>query len=171
MTEDRDVQALIDRPGLPEDLQVLYRKYPRAEWGTIHTLGSMGRFWISRHDMFRELGGSLSKSVDDLREERIEPMAFARWFAPRFNHFLGDLDGHHQIEDYQYFPMFAAADERLKPGFDLLEEDHGLIHTLLERNADKARAFFDALMAGSDRLSFDQNLAASANALAAMWSG
>eukprot|EP01035_Chromulina_nebulosa_P016347 gene16347-21669_t len=113
--------ALLVRPGLPEDLRILIGQYPRAEWNSVHTIGALGRFWIERHDMFRELGGQLVASIAELREGRMEAGPFARWFAPRLNHFLGDLDGHHQIEDHQYFPLFAAADARLAPGFELLE--------------------------------------------------
>ena len=154
MTEKNDTLALMVRQGLPDDLRILVQKYPRADWGVVHRLGDLGRFWIERHDMFRELGGALVASIEDLREGRVETRTFAPWFARRLNHFLGDLEGHHQIEDHQYFPLFAAADARLAPGFELLEQDHDLIHTLLGRNAEAANAFYSELMAGGDRLDF-----------------
>lgn len=156
MTENGSL-ALMSRTGLPEDLKVLYAKYPREDWNGVHTLGQMGSFWIQRHDMFRELGGALVDSVDRLKEGEIEAETFARWFAPRLNHFLGDLDGHHQVEDFQYFPLFAAADKRLAPGFELLEEDHHLIHTLLERNAEAANSFYQDLLSGSDGMAYSRD--------------
>lgn len=156
MNED-GLGKLLGRNGLPEDLRVLYAKYPRAGWNTIHTLGDMGAFWISRHDMFRDFGRQLTGAIDDLREGRVAAGRFARWFAPRLNHFLGDLEGHHQIEDYQYFPLFAAADKRLAPGFDLLEEDHHLIHSLLERNAEAGNLFYRDLVDGSEHMPFSRD--------------
>lgn len=148
---------LMTRGGLPDDLKVLIAKYPREDWNRVHTIGELGRFWIERHDMFRELGATLVASIGDLREGAVEPDKFARWFAPRLNHFLGDLQGHHQIEDYQYFPLFAAADARLAHGFELLEEDHHLIHTLLERNAEAATAFYTDLIGGADTMPYSRD--------------
>jgi hypothetical protein len=149
--------GLMQRAGLPDDLKVLLEKYPRADWHGIHTLGALGGFWIERHDMFRTLGTALVEGIGDLREGRVDAATFGRWFAPRLNHFLGDLEGHHQIEDYQYFPLFAAADARLAPGFALLEEDHHLIHGLLSSNAETAQAFHQDLLAGSERLAFSRD--------------
>ena len=151
------INSLMTRSGLPDDLKVLIEKYPRADWNSIHTIGELGRFWIQRHDMFRELGGALVAGIDRLKEDAVDASSFARWFAPRLNHFLGDLEGHHQVEDFQYFPLFAAADKRLAHGFELLEEDHHLIHTLLERNAEAANRFYDDLMQNSDRMPFSRD--------------
>ncbi|MDB5523233.1 MAG: hemerythrin protein [Rhizobium sp.] len=148
---------LTTRGGLPDDLKVLIAKYPRQDWNTVHTIGELGRFWIERHDMFRELGATLVESIGNLREGAVEPDMFARWFAPRLNHFLGDLQGHHQIEDYQYFPLFAAADARLAHGFELLEEDHHLIHTLLERNAEAASVFYNDLVSGAGQMPYSRD--------------
>jgi iron-sulfur cluster repair protein YtfE (RIC family) len=157
MTDNDHALALMTRTGLPDDLKILIAKYPRADWNSVHTLGQLGSFWIERHDMFRELGGALVSGIDDLREGKVDTKTFANWFARRLSHFLGDLDGHHQIEDYQYFPLFAAADARLAHGFELLEEDHQLIHTLLERNADAANAFYQDMMSGSARTEFTRD--------------
>jgi len=149
--------ALLNRDGLPDDLKVLYARYPRADWNSVHTIGELGAFWISRHDMFRDFGRLLRGGLDDLREERVTAERFARWFAPRLNHFLGDLEGHHQVEDYQYFPLFAAAEPRLARGFALLEEDHHLIHELLERNAEAAGTFHRDLLTGSEQMPYSRD--------------
>ena len=71
MTDGLD--KLLNRSGLPEDLRVLYAKYPREDWNTVHTLGDMGAFWIARHDMFREFGRLLSGGLDELREGSARP--------------------------------------------------------------------------------------------------
>lgn len=157
MAYQDETLGLMRRGGLPDDLKVLIAKYPREDWNRVHTIGELGRFWIERHDMFRELGATLVESIGNLREGTVEPDKFAGWFAPRLNHFLGDLQGHHQIEDYQYFPQFAAADARLAHGFELLEEDHHLIHTLLERNAEAANRFYRDLISGADTMPYSRD--------------
>ena len=145
-------EKLFTRSRLPDDLKVLLEKYPRGTWNSEHTVGQMGSFWLQRHDMFRELGAALVGSAGDLKEGRIEAEPFAAWFVPRINFFLSQLEGHHQIEDQHYFPAFAAADPRLKRGFDILDDDHHVIHDLLAANAGSARDFLGALRRGGDTL-------------------
>lgn len=143
--------SLLTRTGIPEEFRVLLDKYPRAEWGTVHTIGGLGQFWLDRHNEFRDISALLDEGTVKALEGELQPVDFARWFAPRLNHFLTALNGHHQIEDYQYFPVFAAADERLKGGFDLLDQDHHLIHDMLERNAAAANDFIGALQSESGK--------------------
>ena len=153
MTDDGSLD-LERRAGLPADLLHLLAKYPRESWAghdNVHGLASM---WLQRHDMFRELGGLLTGAIGDYREGRTDARAFAGFFAPRLRFFLGQLDGHHQVEDMHYFPAFARAESRLKRGFDILDKDHHLIHDALERNAETANAFLRALSADEDRLRF-----------------
>jgi hemerythrin-like domain-containing protein len=96
------------------------------------------------------MGRVLSGAILDYREGRTDAHGFARFFAPRLNHFLGNLDGHHNIEDQHYFPIFAAAESRLKRGFDILDGDHHMIHEALERNAEAANEFLRALETDDD---------------------
>ncbi len=145
---------LFERKGLPEDLQFLSQRYPRDEWRRPGALSSMGRFWLKRHNFFRELASHLSGSIAMLREEDFEPRAFAGWFAPRLDYLLADLEGHHHIEDAHYFPIFLAAEPRLRRGFDILDSDHQLIHDLLEGNADAGRRFLEGLGKGGDAMLF-----------------
>jgi hemerythrin-like domain-containing protein len=142
------------RRGLPDDLRILLAKYPRGEWQDHANIHGMAGFWLQRHDMFRDLGGILTRAIADYREGRSDARTFARFFAPRLNHFLGHLDGHHNVEDQHYFPLFAAAEPRLKRGFDVLDSDHHLIHDALERNGAAANAFLRALDADADRQRF-----------------
>lgn len=142
------------RTGLPEDLRFLLAKYPRGEWQDHANIRGMAGFWLQRHDMFRELGGILTGAIGDYREGRTDARGFAAFFAPRLNYFLGHLDGHHNVEDQHYFPLFAAAETRLKRGFDVLDSDHHLIHEALERNGETANAFLRALDGDADRQRF-----------------
>lgn len=153
MTDD-DPLGLERRDGLPADLLYLLAKYPRESWAghdNIHGLASM---WLQRHDMFRELGGVLTTAIAEYREGRNDARAFAGFFAPRLEFFLGQLNGHHQVEDLHYFPAFARAESRLKRGFDILDRDHHHIHDALETNAETANAFLRALGGGEDRQRF-----------------
>jgi hemerythrin-like domain-containing protein len=144
----------LERQGLPDDLHWLVEKYPRENWQDHTNIHGIANMWLQRHDMFRELGGMLTKGIGDYREGRQTAPDFARWFAPRLNHFLGNLDGHHNVEDYQYFPAFAKAEPRLKRGFEILDADHHTIHEGLERNAEAANAFIKTLHESEDRQRF-----------------
>ncbi len=141
--------SLFTRTELPADFRVLLNKYPRSEWGTVHEIGDLGLFWLERHDGFRNMATALEAATNRALEGEMAPQEFAIWFAPRLNRFLGELNGHHQIEDFQYFPIFAAADQRLTGGFDLLDADHHLLHEMLERNAHAANDFIRALQGES----------------------
>ncbi|MBT1154926.1 hemerythrin domain-containing protein [Aminobacter anthyllidis] len=164
MTDKADTHHLETRAGLPEDLRWLVDKYPREDWRAHDNVHGMASMWLQRHDMFRELGGMLTTGIGDYREGRMDAQQFARWFAPRLNHFLGNLDGHHNVEDQHYFPAFAKAESRLKRGFDILDADHHLIHEALERNAETANAFLRTLSESMDKQRFAADAYADENA-------
>lgn len=151
MTTQHDT-ALQSRATLPDDLRFLINRYPRESWQGHANLGQMAQFWLQRHAMFRDLGGQLTTSVSDFREGRLEPMPFAQYFVARLQFFLQELNGHHQIEDMHYFPVFAAAETRLKRGFDILDADHHTIHDALGANADAANTMLRALQTGGDAM-------------------
>lgn len=161
--DEKALPLLEQRTGLPEDLRWLANKYPRDEWQAHENIHGMAGFWLQRHDMFRELGGLLTGGIADYREGRLTAPEFARWFAPRLNYFLGHLDGHHNVEDQHYFPIFARAETRLKRGFDILDADHHTIHEALDRNAVSANAFVKALQESEDRQRFAADDYASEN--------
>jgi hemerythrin-like domain-containing protein len=152
------------RADLPDDLRYLLAKYPREEWQAHANIHGMAGMWLERHDFFREMGGLLTGGISDYREGRKDAQAFARFFAPRLNNLLGHLDGHHNVEDQHYFPVFAAAESRLKRGFDILDADHHTIHAALERNAEAGNAFLRALQEDKDRQRFAADAYADENA-------
>lgn len=121
------------RAGWPPDLRVLLEKYPREVWPEHMNLGEIARFWLDRHNGFRELGGALKAVTVDFREGKLPADQFRRFFAPRLQFFLQSLQGHHQIEDHHYFPVFRAAEARLLKGFDVLENDHQVLHENIMR--------------------------------------
>lgn len=160
---DDNVPELLTRTGLPDDQLFLAQQYPRGEWRAHENIAGMAGFWLQRHDMFRDMGKVLTAGIADYREGRRDARQFAGFFAPRLNSFLGNLDGHHRVEDEHYFPVFAEAERRLKRGFDILDADHHLIHEALERNAAAANDFLRALEQSEDRQRFAADVYASEN--------
>ena len=53
------------------------------------------------------------------------------------------MQGHHQIEDFHYFPAFRSAEPKLAAGFERLEREHAG----LGRNVDAALASLGELRA------------------------
>ena len=147
---ETEALALARRDGWPAALRLLIERYPREQWQAHANLGDMARFWLARHDMFRELGTSIEAATAQFRESRMTPAEFGRWFAPRLQFFLEQLHVHHQIEDGHYFPIFRAAEEKLARGFDVLEEDHAAIHGDIARTVEAANALLRGLGSNGD---------------------
>ncbi len=122
-TKRRPLSLDIDqRTGWPDELKVLLGRYPRATW--YESRSPTARFWLEKHDSFRREARDLEAAADDFRAARSAPRDFAIWVAPRLQNFIAHLHGHHQIEDYHYFPAFRAAEPRLARGFETLGRDH-----------------------------------------------
>jgi hemerythrin-like domain-containing protein len=58
---------------------------------------------------------------------------------------LGELNGHHQVEDFHYFPVFSRAAPELAAGIALLDRDHKTLHLDLVETAEAANALIQAL--------------------------
>ena len=145
------------RTGWPADLRLFVERYPRAVWPGHANLGQTARFWLERHDMFRDLGGALKSATGEFREGALPLPEFRRWFTPRLQFFLSQLEVHHQVEDLSYFPLFRAAEPRLVRGFEVLEHDHDILHERIARLADAANAFLEASELGAMRACADRH--------------
>lgn len=142
--DDTAASALGVRAGLPAELRVLIEKYPRDVWMGHSNLGEMARFWLQRHDMFREIGGILRNCMDAYRAGEADAAAFQGQLIRPLQFFLSELNTHHQVEDYHYFPHFRAADARLRPGFAILDADHHVIHDSIEQTVAVANHMLKA---------------------------
>jgi iron-sulfur cluster repair protein YtfE (RIC family) len=142
---------LNQRTGWPSDLKVLLERYPREVWPAHPNLGPTARFWLQRHDMFRELGGALKAATSQFREDLVAPTEFRTWFVPRLEFFLSELHGHHQVEDHHYFPRFRAAEPRLLKGFEVLDRDHAIIHDAIGRVVEAANELLGAMHQDAQR--------------------
>jgi hemerythrin-like domain-containing protein len=132
--------ALDVRDGWPAELRLLIDRYPRAVWQGHANLGVMAQFWLSRHDMFRDIGTALEEGTAAFRNGTSSAQDFRTWFPSRLQFFLQQLNAHHQVEDLHYFPVFQAAEARLALGFDVLESDHHTIHQSIDRAVGAANA-------------------------------
>jgi iron-sulfur cluster repair protein YtfE (RIC family) len=144
--------ALDTRSGWPDDLRLLADRFPRETWEAHPNLGAMARFWLQRHDMFREIAAALSDATDAFREGRASAADFRAFFPSRLQFFLQQLNAHHQIEDLHYFPVFQEAEARLARGFDVLEADHGAIHHSIVGAVESANAFLRTPVNDADAL-------------------
>jgi hypothetical protein len=142
------------RTGWPDELRLFLDRFPRADWPPRAEIGAVAKFWLDIHDGFRGFAGKLTAATVEFREQRVTPTHFRSWFAPRLDMFLSHLNGHHQIEDYEYFPLFVTAESRLKRGFDILENDHAVIHAAMDRLVETANGFLAVAPDDGDRLRY-----------------
>ena len=133
------------RSGLPAEWLALLRRHPRAGWQEAGKLGMTADFWLSRHDAFRRLGDKLDEATQRFLGGGIPPEEFQAWFPRRLQLLLGELNGHHQVEDHHYFPVFARIEPSLAAGFALLDRDHQTLHGELVETAEAANALLQAL--------------------------
>ncbi len=141
-----DIQ--LTRTGLPEHLRVLADKYPRGEWESHGNFDELTRFWLDRHLMFRDVLARLTDDVQAHLGKSVEASVFASRSARLTGFFLNQLHHHHQIEDQHYFPLLSGFDERLAPGFELLESDHKELDQNIHALADTTNAMLRALQEG-----------------------
>ena len=144
--------ALTERNGWPQDLRTFLDRYPRDVWAQHENLGQMCQFWLSRHNMFRELAAAIEDAMTRYRDGKVSAEEFVNFFAPRLQFLLQQLHAHHQIEDYHYFPIFRKAEARLLAGFDVLEADHATLHHDIESTVSTANALLRSVSAGTDAL-------------------
>lgn len=132
------------RSGWPDDLCLFLDRYPRAVWLEHRNFGERMQFWMGVHNGFRDLGNVLQEATAGFREGTVTADRFREWFAPRLNYLLSHLHTHHHIEDFEYFPILAAAEPRLARGFEVLETDHEAIHATIAELAAAANTFATA---------------------------
>lgn len=131
---------LSKRPGLPDALRVLLAEYPRSGWQAHAQFDGLVRFWLDRHLAFRDLLTAMTTDTRAILDAGIAAETFARRLSWLGGRFVGDLHGHHGIEDGHYFPLLARLEPRLARGFDLLDADHHALADHLDRFADAANA-------------------------------
>ena len=118
------MSTLAHRDGLPQALRVLLEQYPRDIWESHRNFDGLTRFWLERHLMFRQVLERLQAETRSFIDKGADPAQFSPETAQLMGFFLNQLDGHHKIEDMQYFPQLTRLETRLGKGFELLDSDH-----------------------------------------------
>jgi hypothetical protein len=129
----------------PAELAFLLERHPRSGWPARESRAV--EFWLGVHEHLRRDCAGLGAAADDYRITRLSPPQLAVVAAPRLHGLIAAMHGHHQIEDFQYFPAFRRAEPRLGRGFDMLEREH----TALRADVEAALAALDELRTAAER--------------------
>ena len=100
--------SLEDRNGLPDALRVLMEEFPREDWSAHSGFHGLIRFWLDRHLMFRRLLATLTDDSQLMLDGKMDFQKYQSRLSRFGGMFVGDLHGHHHIEDAHYFPMSYA---------------------------------------------------------------
>lgn len=140
MTKTELELALETRAGLPDALRILLDDYPREAWEADPNFSGLIRFWLDRHLMFRRLVGVMADEARQALDGGLEHRRYGAHLSRYGSMFVGELHGHHSIEDTHYFPAMKALDQRVAQGFDVLDRDHHAIDGHLAEFAETANA-------------------------------
>ncbi len=138
-----------------EEFEALAQRHPRETWASEPNLGELARFWLQRHDLFRQLDEAIRSGVQNALEQRVEAATFRPWLSRHLGWSLWQLEQHHQVEDHHYFPLFRRAEPRLAPGFELLEKDHAALHAKIAVLAERAKAVLASKFSSSEAFRSD----------------
>jgi hypothetical protein len=146
----------VARPhGWSTELGFLLARHPRPAWPARHS--PTVEFWLGVHERLRRDCAGIRAATDDYGSERLSAAQLAVVATPRLRGLVAAMHGHHQIEDFQYFPAFRRAEPRLGRGFELLETEHADL-----------RADIDAAVAALAELRTAAERATHANAAATL---
>lgn len=107
-----------------DDALPLGRQYPREGWAGHANFGPLSRFWIQKHDGFRQLGAHLTQGFGAAGDDLSGGIDAHRPLLSALQQYLGHLEGHHSVEDQHYFPLFKRIEPAAVAGFERLEADH-----------------------------------------------
>ncbi len=132
------------RTGLPDALRVLLEEFPRDSWDDHPGIEGLVRFWLDRHMMFRRMTERLTLDAERRKDGLIDRAAYVSGLSRLGSAFVGELHGHHNIEDAHYFPMLATKDPRIAAGFEMLDKDHHALDAHLNAFVERANAVLQA---------------------------
>lgn len=136
------------REGLPDALKVLLAEYPREGWESSDNFGGLIQFWLERHMMFRKIMTALLNESERGLDGNAEAQAVVSRISRYGSMLVGELHGHHNIEDMHYFPQLRLLDDRIAHGFDLLDSDHHALDGMIETFTSSANDVIKAAMNG-----------------------
>lgn len=121
-----------DEP-LSSDMQVLLNEYPREAWEGHPNFKDATRQWLRAHQMFRRLSEIIRVDTEQYLDKQIEAKKYASRLSVYGSRLVGNLHGHHGWEDYEFFPELSLADHRFDSGLEILEKDHEVLDSVLDR--------------------------------------
>jgi hypothetical protein len=116
--------------GWPAEVENLLERHPRATWPAARS--ATAAFWLDVHEHLRRDAAGLEAAGEEYRRNRASPAQLAVIAAPRLHGLIAAMHGHHQIEDFHYFPAFRRTEPRLAAGFDRLEREHAALGSTVE---------------------------------------
>jgi hemerythrin-like domain-containing protein len=131
---------LATRMRMPDALRALLADFPRDSWDAHPHFVGLVQFWIERHMMFRQLTEALQTDVEAALDKKLDPTQHKARLSRYGGMLVGNLHGHHQIEDNHYFPVLSGMEPKLERGFGILDADHHAMDGLLERFTTAANA-------------------------------
>lgn len=140
-----DDLSLPNRVALPDEFRLILAELPRAGWPGHPDFNGLAAFWLDRHLGFRRMLDALGADLRARIEGEIGPEAYAGRLSRLGSRLLGDLIGHHQVEDQVYFPELARLEPRIAKGFEMLDADHHALHDLIDRFATGGNAVLAAV--------------------------
>ena len=155
MTQRSDTKDIVadlslgTRAALPEALRVLVKAMPQASWSAHPNFGGMTQFWLERHAAFRQLTDHIAADAGSFAAGDMAPEDYAPRLYRYASTLLGELHGHHSIEDAHYFPQLRRLEPSVAHGFDLLEADHKDLDARLHAFATEVNGLLQAAQSGS----------------------
>jgi hypothetical protein len=136
------------RAGLPDALRVLVRAMPQETWAAHPGFGGMTQFWLERHAAFRRLLDRIAADAGASAAGDLPPETYAPRLYQLAGTLLGELHGHHNVEDAHYFPQLRRLEPSVARGFDLLDADHRDLDARLHAFAAQVNGLLQAAQAG-----------------------
>ncbi|MDZ7906127.1 MAG: hemerythrin domain-containing protein [Cypionkella sp.] len=132
--------ALQHRSALPDEFRLILADYPREGWSAHPHFNGLAAFWLDRHLNFRAMMAQMQTDAQLRLDGQMAAQDYGQRLAKLGQRFLGELVGHHQIEDTAYFPHLAQLEPRIARGFEVLDADHHALHELIDSFAEGANA-------------------------------
>lgn len=133
------------RQGLPEEMQLLLRDYPRDAWPDHPNFARSIQNWMGAHTMFRRLADLVATDSREAIDKTLDPEKFAARLGHFGNLLIQNLHGHHGWEDHRFFPELEAADDRFSHGLEMLETDHLQMDAILDDLKTNANRYIQLL--------------------------
>jgi hypothetical protein len=100
----------------------LLERHPRSSWPGERSPSVA--FWLEVHAHLRRDCAGLDAAGNDHARSRAPAAQLVVIAEARLRGLVSRMHGHHQIEDFEYFPAFRRDEPRLATGFDRLEAEH-----------------------------------------------